>query len=189
MTEEETKQSAILEAVLFASGDPVESGRLAQALGVPVQEIPAMIQRLEERYTETNSALQILHLEKAWQLAVKQEYAPIIRTALESRRMQPLSNAAMETLTIIAYNQPVSKGFIERVRGIDSSSIVNALADKGLVEEAGRIDVPGHPIGYRTTDLFLRVFGLHSLEELPDPKPAESSEDFAGELTEQDVSS
>ena len=189
MTEEEITQSALLEAILFASGEPVESVRLAQTLGVPVQEIPVIIQHLEERYTDTNSALQILHLETAWQLAVKQEFAPVIRTALESRRMQPLSNAAMETLTIIAYNQPVSKGFVERVRGIDSSSIVNSLADKGLVEEAGRIDVPGHPIGYRTTDLFLRVFGLHSLEELPDPKPAESSEDFAGELTEQDVSS
>ena len=108
---------------------------------------------------------------------------------METRRMQPLSNAAMETLTIIAYNQPVSKGFIERVRGIDSSSVVNSLADKGLVEEAGRIDVPGHPIGYRTTDLFLRVFGLHSLDELPDPRPSDAGEQFTGELTEQDVPS
>ena len=140
MTDESFQLSAMAEAILFASGEPVETVRLAQALGVSVREIPVIIQ--------------------------------------QSRRMQPLSNAAMETLTIIAYNQPVSKGFVERVRGIDSSSVVNSLADKGLIEEAGRIDVPGHPIGYRTTDLFLRVFGLHSLEELPDPKPAESSENF-----------
>lgn len=189
MTEEETELYAMAEAVLFASGEPVETGKLAQVLGISAQQVLEIIQHLKERYEETNSALQILHLESSWQLAVKQEYAPIIRTAMESRRMQPLSNAAMEALTIIAYNQPVSKGFIERVRGIDSSSVVNSLVDKGLIEEAGRIDVPGHPIGYRTTDLFLRVFGLQSLEELPDPRPAESNEIFTGELTEQEVPS
>jgi segregation and condensation protein B len=189
MTEEEKKLCAMTEAVLFAAGEPVETSRLAQVLGISEQETLEIIQKLIQRYAETESALQILHLERAWQIAVRQEYAPVIRTAMESRRMQPLSNAAMETLTIIAYNQPVSKGFVERVRGIDSSSVVNSLADKGLIEEAGRIDVPGHPIGYRTTDLFLRVFGLHSLEELPDPHPADSGEKFTGELTEQDVPS
>lgn len=168
MTEEEIQLSAKAEAILFAAGDSVETSRLAQALSVEEREIPVIMQNLERRYTETGSALQILHPESAWQLAARQEFASVIRTAMETRRMQPLSNAAMETLTIIAYNQPVSKGFIERVRGIDSSSVVNALTDKGLVEEAGRIDVPGHPIGYRTTELFLRVFGLRSLEELPD---------------------
>ena len=177
------------EAILFASGEPLETSRIAQALGISEQEVPAVMQNLQNRYAETDSALQVLHLEKAWQLAAKQEFASVIRTAMETRRMQPLSNAAMETLTIIAYNQPVSKGFIERVRGIDSSSVVNSLADKGLVEEAGRIDVPGHPIGYRTTDLFLRVFGLHSLDELPDPRPSDAGEHFTGELTEQDVPS
>ncbi|MBR1529042.1 MAG: SMC-Scp complex subunit ScpB [Oscillospiraceae bacterium] len=189
MTEEESKLCAMAEAILFASGEPVESSRFSQALGVSEQEVSELMQKLIQRYAESESALQILHLEHAYQLAVRQEFAPVIRTAMESRRMQPLSNAAMETLTIIAYNQPVSKGFVERVRGIDSSSVVNSLADKGLVEEAGRIDVPGHPIGYRTTDLFLRVFGLHSLAELPDPHPADSGEKFTGELTEQDVSS
>ena len=186
---EENKLCAMIEAILFASGEPVEISRLSQTLSISGQEISEIIQKLEQRYTESESALQILHLEHALQLAVRQEFAPVIRTAMESRRMQPLSNAAMETLTIIAYNQPVSKGFVERVRGIDSSSVVNSLADKGLVEEAGRIDVPGHPIGYRTTDLFLRVFGLRSLDELPDPHPADSGEDFTGDLTEQDVSS
>ncbi len=186
---EEKSFSAMAEAILFAAGEPVETSRIAQALGVPDREVSGIVAQLEQRYAEADSALQILHLENAWQLGTKQEFAPVIRTAMETRRMQPLSNAAMETLTIIAYNQPVSKGFIERVRGIDSSSIVNSLVDKGLAEEAGRIDVPGHPIGYRTTDLFLRVFGLHSLEELPDPHPAEQSEIFTGELTEQDVPS
>lgn len=185
---EEKQRYAMAEAILFAAGDSVETSRLAQALGVSEQDIPEIMEHLEQRYQEAGSALQILHPETAWQLAARQEYAPVIRTAMETRRMQPLSNAAMETLTIIAYNQPVSKGFIERVRGIDSSSVVNSLADKGLIEEAGRIDVPGHPIGYRTTELFLRVFGIRTLEELPEPKVIpDTGEKFTGELTEQEV--
>ncbi len=181
---EEKQLCAEVEAILFAMGDPVETAKLAQLLEVTKQEILLIMEKLKQKYAEPDSALQLLHLETAWQLAVKQEFAPIIRTCMETRRMQPLSNAAMEALTIIAYNQPVSKGFIERVRGIDSSSVVNSLVDKGLIEEAGRIDVPGHPIGYRTTDLFLRVFGLQSLKELPDPNPKA----FTRELMKQDVS-
>jgi segregation and condensation protein B len=97
----------------------------------------------------------------------REEYAPQIRQVLETKRNVPLSNAAMEVLTIIAYNQPVSKGFVENVRGVDSSSVVNNLTEKGLIEEAGRLDVPGKPIVYRTTPVFLRSFGLASLAELP----------------------
>ncbi len=185
--EEEKRLTAMAEAILFAAGEPVEASRIAQTLGISEHVIPSLMQNLQERYLQTESALKVIQLEKAWQLGTKEEYSPVIRTAMETRRMQPLSGAAMEVLTIIAYHQPVSKGFIERVRGIDSSSIVNSLADKGLIEEAGRIDVPGHPIGYRTTALFLRVFGLHSLKDLPDPGHASDME-FTGDLTEQDVS-
>ena len=170
------------EAVLFASGEPVQTARLAQVLGIPETQVPQICERLGERYAGCGSALQVLHLGHAWQIGTRTEFAPLIRTALETKRMQPLSNAAMEALTIIAYNQPVSKGFVERVRGIDSSSVVNSLVDKGLLEEAGRIDVPGHPIAYRTTPLFLRAFGLSSLEELPEPKRAEPAEAFVGDL-------
>ncbi|MBD5143808.1 MAG: SMC-Scp complex subunit ScpB [Ruminococcus sp.] len=169
MTEKE-QLIAMTEAILFSAGEPAETSRIAQTLKISDHEVLSIMECLQKRYIETNSALQILHLEHAWQIGTKPEYASVIRTAMEKKRMQPLSNAAMETLTIIAYHQPVSKGFVERVRGVDSSSVINALVDKGLLEEAGRIDVVGRPIGYKTTSLFLRVFGLNSLNDLPEPE-------------------
>lgn len=186
MTDEE-HLVAMTEAILFSAGEPVENSRIAQALGILDREVLIVMEHLQERYVQGNSALQVLHLGSCWQIGTKPEYAPVIRTAMETKRMQPLSNAAMETLTIIAYNQPASKGFVERVRGVDSSSVVNSLVDKGLLEEAGRIDVPGHPIGYQTTNLFLRVFGLQSLDDLPEPKRKDTEEEFTGEILEQDV--
>ncbi len=180
---EEQNLLAVTEAILFAAGEPMETERLAVVLNVLERDIPPIMEQLQTRYTETDSALRVLSLNGSWQLGTRAEFAPMIRTALETKRMQPLSNAAMEALTIVAYNQPVSKGFVERVRGIDSSSVVNSLVDKGLLEEAGRIDVPGRPIAYRTTPLFLRAFGLSSLDELPEPKRA-PQEEFAGELGE-----
>lgn len=188
MSEERSKLmdtiTASLEAILFASGEPMDTPRLAQTLNVSEQDVIAAAEELQTQYRKNGSALQVLHLGNAWQLGTMPEFAPVIRTALETRRMTPLSAAAMEALTIVAYNQPVSKGFVERVRGIDSSSVVNSLVDKGLLEEAGRIDVPGKPIAYRTTSLFLRTFGLSSLADLPAPKHTAEGETFAGELTE-----
>ncbi len=169
------------EAILFAAGDPVETSRIAQTLTILEKEAEMLLEKLQERYDQTGSSLRVLKLGKSWQLGTREEYAPYIRTAMEKKRMTPLTNAAMEALTIIAYNQPASKGFVERVRGIDSSSVINALVDKGLLEEAGRIDVPGHPIGYQTTPLFLRAFGLSSLMDLPEPKKKDE-EEFSGEL-------
>jgi segregation and condensation protein B len=183
---EENNLIAAAEAILFAAGEPVEEERIARTLNMLERDVPLLLEKLQQRYTETGSALQVLRLGKCWQLGTREQFAPCIRTAMETKRMQPLSNAAMEALTIVAYNQPVSKGFVERVRGIDSSSVVNSLVDKGLLEEAGRIDVPGHPIGYRTTALFLRAFGLESLEDLPEPKRSEGGEKFTGEITDTD---
>lgn len=177
---------ASVEAILFASGDPMEPQRLAVALHVSEQDILAAADGLNRLYKSSGSALQVLHLGTALQLGTRKAFAPLIREVLETRRMQPLSPAAMEALTIVAYNQPVSKGFVERVRGIDSSSVVNSLVDKGLLEEAGRIDVPGHPIAYRTTPLFLRAFGLSSLSDLPAPEQMQTGEQFIGELTAED---
>ena len=114
-------------------------------------------------------------LGESFQLVTKDRYAGLIRTALEIRRNTPLSQAAMEVLSIIAYNQPVTKSFVEQVRGVESGQIVNNLAEKGLVEEAGRLDVPGRPIAYRTTLQFLRCFGISSLEQLP-PLPDQSGQ-------------
>ncbi|MDE7121823.1 MAG: SMC-Scp complex subunit ScpB [Oscillospiraceae bacterium] len=184
MTEQE-RLSAMTEAILFSSGEPVEISRIARTLGILERDVIHIIEHLQNRYAETNSALQILHLETSVQIGTKPEFASIIRTALETKRMQPLSNAAMEVLTIIAYNQPVSKNFVARVRGIDSSSIVNSLHDKGLLEEAGRIDVPGHPVAYRTTDVFLRSFGLHSLKDLPALEVPVQEGEFTGEISEK----
>ena len=159
--------TTMAEAILFASGDPVETGRLALTLKVSEKEIVPIMEHLQERYTKTDSALQVLRLSKAWQLGTRPEFAFVIREAMEKKRMQPLSNASMETLTIIAYNQPVSKSFVERVRGIDSSSVVNSLVDKGLLEEAGRIDVPGHPIGYKTPTPNRKTNSLENWKPIP----------------------
>lgn len=178
---DEERLISAAEAILFAAGEPVETTRIAQTLCILDRDVELIMNRLETRYEETDSAIRVLRLGTMWQLGTREEFAPIIRTAMEKKRMQPLSNAAMEALTIIAYNQPASKGFVERVRGIDSSSVINSLVDKGLLEEAGRIDVPGHPIGYQTTPLFLRAFGLESLMDLPEPRKKEE-EQFAGEL-------
>ncbi len=156
-----------IEAILFASGDPVEIYRLSEASGVDISTLSSMIKVLNERYTDSGSALCIKRLENSYQICTREEFAPAIRKALETKRNTPLSNASMEALTIIAYNQPVSKSFVEKVRGIDSSSVINNLVEKGLVEEAGRLDVIGRPVVYRTTTIFLRTFGLSSISDLP----------------------
>ncbi len=156
-----------IEAVLFASGEPVEQSRLSQAAEVDAGMLSSMIKLLNERYDDCGSGLCIKKLEGSYQMCTREIFAAQIKTALDTKRTAPLSAAAMEALTVIAYNQPVSKGFVESVRGIDSSSVINNLVEKGLVEEAGRLDIPGKPLVYRTTSVFLRSFGLHSLDELP----------------------
>lgn len=156
-----------IEAVLFASGEPVDISRLSQVGNVWAGSVPEMIRLLNERYDDWGSGLCIKKLENSYQMCTREEYAPQIREVLETKRSVPLSNAAMEVLSIIAYNQPVSKAFVENVRGVDSSSVVSSLVEKGLVEEAGRLDVPGKPIVYKTTAIFLRSFGLGSLADLP----------------------
>ncbi len=156
-----------LEAVLFASGEPMEIARLAEALQMDTDTVRRLADLLTEQYDKRGSGLQLMLLDGALQLTTRSEYAEPIRAALEVKRNTPLSNAALETLTIIAYNQPVTKGFVERVRGVDSSSVVNTLTERGLLEEAGRIEIPGRPVTYRTTAQFLRCFGLQSLADLP----------------------
>ncbi len=172
------------EAVLFACGDPVESGRLAAAVGVSEEQLTEIADGLKARYESCGSALTVLRLGNMWQLGMTNEYAENVRTAADTRRNTPLSAAAMEVLTIVAYNQPVSKAFVEHVRSVDSSSVVNSLVEKNLLEEAGRLDVPGRPLAYRTTPVFLRCFGLESLDDLP-PLPDFKKADFAEMLTDE----
>ena len=158
---------AAVEAMLFAAADPISADKLAQAVQLPQSTVETALEALHTRYQREDSGLCLLHLNTRWQLATKTEWADCIRRLLDSRRAVPLGPAAMETLTVIAYNQPVSRAFIEQVRGVDSSSTVTKLLDKGLIEEAGRLDLPGKPVAFRVTDTFLRVFGLGSLADLP----------------------
>ena len=170
-----------LEAVLFAAGEPVELSRLAQALDIREAAARELLFELRDRCAAPESGLQLLELDGRFQLATKPAYAAPVKTALELRRNTPLSNAAMEALAIIAYNEPVTRGFVEQVRGVDSSQTVANLVEKGLVEEAGRLDVPGRPIAYRTSAGFLRTFGLKSLDDLP-PIPDDSGQVMLDEV-------
>ncbi len=178
------KLSAVVEAVLFAGGDPVELDRICEAADAVVSEVQEAIKLLENKYTE-NSGIELLKLNGSYQLATKKEFAPYIKSALEIKRSSALSPAAMETLTIVAYNQPVTKGFVESVRGVDSSGVVNSLVEKGLLAEAGRLDLPGRPIAYMTTDNFLRSFNLSSLEDLP-PLPEQTGQITIDEILKED---
>ena len=158
---------SVIEASLFAHGEPIEAEKLSAAAGIEQDTLVKLIQLLMDRYESTSSALTVLKLGNCYQLAARAEYIEYVRAAMESKKNTPLSPAAMEVLTIIAYNQPVTKGFVEHIRGIDSSSVVNSLVEKNLLEEAGRLDVPGKPIAYKTTPAFLRCFQLSSLDDLP----------------------
>ncbi len=166
---------AQIEAVLFASGEPVSAVRLAELLEVEEETVRQVVTLMKDDYEAEERGILLVALGESFQLVTKDRYAGLIRTALEIRRNTPLSQAAMEVLSIIAYNQPVTKSFVEQVRGVESGQIVNNLVEKGLVEEAGRLDVPGRPIAYRTTLQFLRCFGISSLEQLP-PLPNQSGQ-------------
>ena len=159
-----TAQAAI-EAVLFASGEPVPADRIAEALEIDKQTVRRLLSLLEEKYGE--GGIRLIRVGEAWQMVTREEYAPYIRSVLDIRRNTPLSQAAMEALAVVAYHQPVTRSYIEEVRGVDCSGIVSTLVSHGLIEECGRLDVPGKPILYATTPDFLRCFGLSSLEELP----------------------
>lgn len=182
MTKTEVISAA--EAVLFACGDPVEDRRLAASAGFDEEETDEVIRLLNIRYADSGSALCVMKLGDCHQLCVREEFSEYARAALENKKNIPLSPAAMEVLTIVAYNQPVSKSFVEHVRGIESSNIVNSLVEKNLLEEAGRLDVPGKPLSYRTTPAFLRCFGLSSLDDLPELPKSASAE--AEDLLEAD---
>lgn len=127
----------------------------------------AILESLKTKYEKFESSVEVRRLENQWQLCTKAEYESYIRGAFEIKRNAPLSQAALEVLAIIAYNQPVTRAFAEQVRGVDSSGVMANLVEKGLIEEAGRLDLPGRPIAYKTTSLFLRSFGLESLEDMP----------------------
>ncbi len=156
-----------LEALLFASGEPVSAAQLAQALELDADVVQRLLLDMQEEYAAPGRGLVLLQLEDRWQLATKNEFGAVVRKILDTRRNSPLSPAALEVLAIIAYNQPVSRSFVDQIRGVDSSSALQTLQARGLIEEAGRLDLPGHPLSFRTTDVFLRCFGMSGLEQLP----------------------
>lgn len=159
-------ESAI-EAILFASGDPIPVERIAMALDVRVATILPVIDRLADYYSYERRGIRLIRLENSCQLTSAPEHADRVRKALETRRPPQLSQAALESLSVIAYFQPTTKAYVEQIRGVDSSYTMGLLCDRGLIEECGRLSVPGRPILYRTTQNFLRCFGLKSLDDLP----------------------
>lgn len=157
-----------LMAILFAAGEPVEAKRLAGALELDEDEIHQELQALMDMLSYERSGIRIIRLESAYQMCSSAEMAPYVTKALETRKPPKLSASQLEALTIIAYYQPATKAYVEQLRGVDSSYSISALLTKKLIEECGRLNVPGRPILYRTTPDFLRTFGLSSLEELPE---------------------
>ena len=163
-----SKLQAAVEAILFASGEPVELDKIAQVLEIEPDVCEQVILNLSAKLDEMNSGICVLKLDNMYQLSSRNEYAEVIRDVLELRKNSPLSPAAFEVLAVIAYNQPVTKSFIEQVRGVDCSGVIATLCQKKLIEEKGRLDLPGRPLIYGTTPDFLRCFSISSLDELPD---------------------
>lgn len=174
------EMESAVEGILFAAGEPVGVERLCLALEADRHTVDAVCQRLADRYSFDRRGIRLLKMDSSYQLASAPEYAELIRKTLESRKPAKLSQPALEVLSVIAYYQPVTRAYVDQIRGVDSSYTVGLLLERELIEEAGRLPVPGRPIQYRTTRNFLRSFGLSTLEDLPS-LPAAFSED--GQLT------
>lgn len=160
--------TSAIEAILFAAGDSVPLARLSLVLGVSEQDVETSVKILQESYFEQQRGMRILRLEDKVQMCSAPEYASFISKTLEQRKPPVLSQPALETLAVVAYFQPVTRAYIEQVRGVDSSYTVGVLNERGLIEECGRLEVPGRPVLFRTTDVFLRTMGISSLEDLPE---------------------
>lgn len=172
-----------LEGVLFASGEPVAVERLCLGLEVDRPTLDAVAQQLMDKYSYERRGIRLVKLDTTYQLCSAPEFAPYIRKTLESRKPARLSQPALEVLAIIAYYQPVTRAYVDQVRGVDSAYTVSLLLERELIEEAGRLAVPGRPVLFRTTKNFLRSFGLTSLDELPElPDTSKEGEQLTLEL-------
>ena len=192
---EAEKLKPAIEAILFACGTPAELTKIAQALEIKEEKAEELLKSLMDDYSSRKSGIKIVRLGKSYQMCTEKEYAEIIRTVLDLRRNSPLSQAALEVLAIIAYNQPVTKSFVEQIRGVDCSGVVSSLVARELIEEKGRLELPGRPLIYGTTENFLRCFNVSDVSELP-PLPQknsdeenseESSENGENENTEKEL--
>lgn len=173
------------EAILFASGEPVALDRVAQVLGVRTYAIEEITASLQKKYNKPESGVHLLILGDSAQFCTNPAFIEPVRDALDLKRNTPLSQAAMEVLAVVAYNQPVTKAFVEQVRGVDCSGVVGSLVQKGLLEERGRLELPGRPLLYGTTENFLRCFQLNSIDQLPPPPGDEEQEAEAEEGEEE----
>lgn len=184
--------NGMIEAVLFASGEPLELSKIADALGMDEHTAETHIEEYAQKLEKNGGATCVLKLGKCYQIATKPQYEEVIKKVLDIKRATVLSQAAMEVLAIIAYNQPVTRAFIEQVRGVDSSSVVSSLVEKNLVEEKGRLQLPGRPLSYGTTANFLRCFSLSELSELPQvgtTTEQQNNENIEGQLEFEDNNS
>ena len=160
--------SSAIEAILFASGEAFSISRISLILGADVKEVELAAAFLQNEYKENRRGMRILRLDDKLQMCSAPEYAQIISLAMEQRKPPALSQSALETLAVVAYFQPVTRAYIDQVRGVDSSYTVSSLTERGLIEICGKLDVPGRPAIFRTTDVFLRTMGISSLDELPE---------------------
>lgn len=176
------------EAIIFASGEGISTQKLKEVLDLDLKQLQYILESLSEKYNHENSGIKFVKNTELVFFTTDKEYADWVYKALSQKKNSPLSNAAMETLAIIAYNQPVSRAFIEQVRGVDSSSSVQTLLSRNLIEEAGRLDIPGKPISYRTTPVFLRSFSIEGLEQLPKIKSSSPvGEAYQLEIEDEDA--
>ncbi len=177
----------LLESILFAAGDSVPKDQLAEIMELSEEEVKQAADKLNQDYEERSRGLRVLLLEDSYQLCTSERFFPYIQKLKEPKRRQNLSPAALETLAVVAYHQPVTRSSIEFIRGVNSDGPVNRLIERGLIEENGRLDAPGRPILYVTTQEFLRAFGLSSLSGLPDPEPARINEEESGDAMDSSL--
>ncbi len=183
---EQIELQRAIEAILFAAGERVELNRLSQTLEVDSKDVEAAVEALADELAFNRRGIRILRLEDGYQMVSSGEMADYVTKALETRKPPKLSASQLEVLTIIAYYQPATKAVVEQLRGVDSSYSISALLNKKLIEDAGRLNVPGRPIQYKTTPDFLRTFGLSSLEELPPIEKVDLGEPVAQEQQDPD---
>ena len=162
-----TELEAAIEGILFAAGEPVPAARVAQVLGVEIQDVFDAAERLARALEAGGRGIRLLRLDQSLQLCSAPEWSEYIAHAIEQRRAPKLSQASLEALAVVAYFQPVTRAYVDQVRGVDSAYTVGVLAERGLIEACGRLDVPGRPTVYKTGETFLRVMGISSLDELP----------------------
>ena len=185
MTDKEIK--AACEAVLFACGESVNANRIAEALELDEKKVEPQLEALVNDYENVEHGIAVIKLNDSYLMCNKKQHGEAIRRVMDIKKNTPLSQAALEVLAVIAYNQPVTKAFIEQVRGVDCSGVIGSLTTKNLIEEKGRLELPGRPLLYGTTENFLRCFQISSLDELPElPKQQENKdENSEEENTEQ----